>query len=69
MATKLFDGANPANNSFNSSFNGQASIDIDTYNLTGLVSTGDTQAVVTVVAEMASSLGGDGESFFIVGSS
>jgi len=65
--TKLSDGANPANNSFNSSWNGQASLDIDTYNLVGLINTGDTTASI----EVGSGDGipghpqGGGESFFV----
>lgn len=64
-ATKLSNGTNPANNSFNSSWNGQASIDIDTYNLSGLIQTGDSSATITVGSGDGVVPTGDGESFFV----
>ena len=64
-ATKLFDGANPQDNSFNSSWNGQASIDIDTYNLDGLINTGDNSAQITLGSGDGAIPDGNGESFFV----
>ncbi|MEK7704928.1 MAG: hypothetical protein AAB426_08210, partial [Myxococcota bacterium] len=67
-ATTLSDGANPQHNSFNSSWNGQASVDIDTYNLVGLVATGDASAQITVGSGdglIPVPADGIGESFFV----
>ncbi|MEM6531456.1 MAG: hypothetical protein AAF654_02470 [Myxococcota bacterium] len=64
-ATKLSNGENPPNNSFNSSFRGASpGVDIDTYNLSGLIQTNDTSAEITV-SSGDGVLGGGGESFFL----
>jgi uncharacterized repeat protein (TIGR01451 family) len=66
-ATKLSDGDNPENNSFNSSTD--TSIDIDTYYLDGLIATGDASATITLgsgdgVVDGTNNQG-NGESFFV----
>ncbi|MEM6731211.1 MAG: hypothetical protein AAF658_06625, partial [Myxococcota bacterium] len=63
--TKLTNGRNPPNNSFNSSWDGQSGIDIDTYDLFNLIDTGDTQATITVSSGDGVVPAGGGESFFL----
>ncbi|MEL6544625.1 MAG: hypothetical protein AAFQ82_08360, partial [Myxococcota bacterium] len=63
--TKLSNGRNPENNSFNSSWDGQSGIDIDTYDLFGLVETGDNSASITVSSGDGVVPLGGGESFFL----
>ncbi len=64
-ARKLSNGRNPENNSFNSSWDGQSGIDIDTYDLFGLIDTGDSSADITVSSGDGVFPLGDGESFFL----
>ncbi len=63
--TKLTSATNPPNNSFNASFFGEPGLDIDTYNLSGLLATGDNSAQVQLGSGDGLVPGGDGESFFV----